>query len=165
MEREHCLPSQASGLDQEPGDGNGRAGSRKAEEEDGEHSHAEGGDLTVTVQVNGRKTQALLDTGACSVWVSDAGYCRHVGTPTPTRSVAKAADSSDLDVTGDGSLTFQWWESVFKDHPLRFLRGLDTPILIGLNLQREVGLQLDLLAMRGAFAVNGFRYERLRDGS
>lgn len=61
-------------------------------------------------------------------------------------------------MTGVGRLTFQWWGRVFRDYPVCLLKGLDRPILFGLCIQREVGLQLDLWAMRGAFKVSVYMY-------
>lgn len=109
---------------------------------------------------------AQLDTGAQSVWVSDRWYRKHVGQPAPTEDTAVSADSSTLDVTGSGTLTFQWWGRVFKDYPVRVLKGLDVPVLIGLRLQREVGLLMDVRNMRGSFTVKDNLYQgRLDAGS
>lgn len=124
-------------------------------------------ELSVNVRVNGVQIQAQLDTGARSVWVSDAWYRRHIGTPQPDQNEdgALAADSSELDVTGSGRLTFQWWGRVFKDHPVRILRGLKVPMLFGLRIQLEVKLFLDIGAMRGSFRIDGHWYQgRLNEG-
>ena len=117
-------------------------------------------ELTVNVQMHGLQIKAQLDTGAQSVWVSDEWYRRHVGEPEPdSGGGALAADSSSLDVTGRGQLTFQWWGRVFKQYPVRVLRGLKVPVLFGCRIQREVGLVIDLNAMRGSFRVSGHLFQ------
>lgn len=122
-------------------------------------------ELLVNVQVAGQRIQAQIDTGAKSVWVSDAWCRRHVGEPELNEEGALSADASALDVTGCGRLTFQWWGRVFKDHPVRVLRGIRTPMMIGLRLQRQAGLGMNLATMRGSYRVEGHLYQgRLYEG-
>jgi hypothetical protein len=123
------------------------------------------GRVMLPVKVGNTKLNAHLDTAAQSVWVSHAWYRRHVGDPDPDGAGAFGADSSALDVTGRGRVTFSIWGRVFHDQEVRVLLGLDVNMLIGLNFQREHGFLLDVGRMRASFVVNCYQFQSmLNDG-
>jgi hypothetical protein len=124
------------------------------------------GRVMLPVKVGNTKLNAKLDTAAQSVWVSHVWYRGHFGEPDSDSSGAFGADSSALDVTGGGKVTFSIWGRVFHDQEVRVLRGLDVDMLIGLKFQREHEFVLDIGRMHASFVVNGYQFHgKLNDGA
>lgn len=118
-----------------------------------------GGRCMLPVKVINETVSAQLDTAAQSVWVSHAWYRSRFGDPEEDDAPAFGADSSALDVTGRGKITFSIWGRVFHNQPVRVLRGLDVNVLIGLRFQRQPGFVLDVGRKRASFVVQGYEFK------
>jgi hypothetical protein len=110
---------------------------------------------TVRVVTTAGAVQAEVDTATQSVWVDAQWYRDNIGEPGPDDRKARAADKQPLSVSGQGRITFSWWIRVFRDRRVRPMKNMETPIIIGLRLQREFGLVLDVGRICGSFIAAG----------
>jgi hypothetical protein len=92
----------------------------------------------------------MVDTGAFSIWVSEAVY-EEVGTmPIIPGGGASAADGRALPVLGEGRMQLGVWGRSFYV-PVKIMRILPAGILIGKQLLVKHGVLLDFGKGRGSF--------------
>jgi hypothetical protein len=64
------------------------------------------GRVMLLFKMGSTRLVAQLDTAAQSTWISHAWYSHHYGEPDPNSAGASGANSSALDVSGRGKVTF-----------------------------------------------------------
>ena len=89
--------------------------------------------------VNGVKSQALLDTGAEATIISEDLYSRsktHINKLEPALKPVLGANNMPLDVVGETEVTIQLG-TIRAKHKVLVCRGLAQQVLIGVDCERR----------------------------
>ena len=115
-------------------------------------------EMMVQIEVQGQKILAEVDTAAHSLWVNSNWFSEFVQSKIdPDVGEVKAADQSIMHSYGSSYMTFNLWNAVFKNYPVRLLNGLKAKVLIGRSFWIRCGLRMDLEKGIGSIRIGDKR--------
>ena len=125
-----------------------------------DHTTEASGDegLFVPLQIKCSYYDAVVDSGAFSIWLDQDVLIRLGGELQAHEKGAQAVNVVPLCVVGKGSLSFWLWGAVFQHYPVHIMKNKPSKISMGRKFWVNQGLQLCLRSMRGSIRVNQHEY-------
>ena len=87
--------------------------------------------LFVPLQIKCSYYDAVVDSGAFSIWLDQDFFIRLGGELQADGKGAQALNGVPLCVAGKGNLSFSLWDAVFQHYPVRIMKNMPSKILIG----------------------------------